>query len=367
MDSPYYKPRDQASLGRNSEPTVAADSGTFAVEKDGLNIPLIDFELFHSGDDSQRLETGRRIVNGFQGAGFIYLKNIPIPQWAVQPAFTGSAQFFARPQDQKDTMAWYSAKANRGYVAHGREKVTRADFAGDVDALRKAVPDLKESMEIGRDDDPDCPNMWPDAIDDEGKLFKSTMKDFWKACALLHQDIMKAVALGLGLNADWFDGYIDKGDNTLRLLHYPEVDKSIFQREDGQLQVRAGEHSDYGSLTLLFQDLRGGLQVLSPEGTYVDAKPISGTVVVNAGDLLARWSNDTIQSTKHRVVEPPLQPGQEDLEKYPARYSIAYFCNPDFDKVIETIPNTYKDVSERKYPPVKSGEYLEKRLKETYE
>ncbi|KAK7529179.1 hypothetical protein IWX49DRAFT_595772 [Phyllosticta citricarpa] len=366
MASSFYDPQAAASVCRKNGTTTTTDSKTFAVEKDGLNIPLIDFEVFHSGDDEKRLETGRRIVNGFQEAGFVYLKNIPIPEWAVETTFKHSSQFFARPQDQKDILAWYSAKANRGYVAHGREKVTRADFAGNVDALRKAVPDLKESMEIGRDDEPDCPNMWPDEIDDEGKMFKSTMKEFWRACASLHQDIMKAVALGLGLKVDWFNEYIGQGDNTLRLLHYPEVDKSIFQREDGQLQVRAGEHSDYGSLTLLFQDSRGGLQVLSPEGTYVDAKPISGTVVVNAGDLLARWSNDTIQSTKHRVVEPPLQPRQENLTKYPARYSIAYFCNPDFDKLIETIPNTYNKTSERKYPPVKSGEYLEKRLKETY-
>jgi hypothetical protein len=69
----------------------------------------------------------------------------------------------------------------------------------------------------------------------------------------------------------------------------------------------------------LFQDDRGGLQVRSPEGTFVDATPIEGTVVVNAGDLLARWSNDTIKSTIHRVVEPPTK-----SNKYPARYSIAY-------------------------------------------
>ncbi|KAK8189067.1 uncharacterized protein BKA78DRAFT_332304 [Phyllosticta capitalensis] len=337
-----------------------------AVEDDGLKIPLVDLEDFYLTSGEKRQEIAEQILKGFQEAGFVYLKNSPIPDWAVQSAFAHSARFFERPQDQKESLAWYSAKANRGYVAHGREKVTRADFAGDVDALRKAVPDLKESMEIGRDDEPECPNRWPDKFDEEGQLFKSTMMDFWKACALLHRDIMKAVALALNVGEKWFDDYICRGDNTLRLLHYPEVDKKVFQREDGQLQVRAGEHSDYGSLTLLFQDDRGGLQVLSPKGTFVDAKPIPGTIIVNAGDLLARWANDTIQSTKHCVVEPPLKPGQEHLSVYPARYSMAYFCNPDFDKVIETIPRTYEKESDMKYPPVKSGEYLEKRLKDTY-
>lgn len=76
---------------------------------------------------------------------------------------------------------------------------------------------------------------------------------------------------------------------------------------------------DYGSITLLFQDNRGGLQVKSPSGNFVNATPIEDTVVINAGDLLARWSNDTIKSTIHRVVEPPAK--QEGV--YPPRYSIA--------------------------------------------
>lgn len=76
---------------------------------------------------------------------------------------------------------------------------------------------------------------------------------------------------------------------------------------------------DYGSITLLFQDNRGGLQVKSPTGQFIDATPIEGTIVVNAGDLLARWSNDTIKSTIHRVVEPP----QKEGETHPPRYSIA--------------------------------------------
>jgi isopenicillin N synthase-like dioxygenase len=116
---------------------------------------------------------------------------------------------------------------------------------------------------------------------------------------------------------------------------------------------------------LLFQDDRGGLQVLSPENTFVDATPIPGAIVVNAGDLLARWSNDTIKSTKHRVVEPPLKKGQEVGDTYPPRYSVAYFCNPNFDKLIEAIPGTYETTG-KKYEGVSSGEYLVRRLEATY-
>jgi len=177
-------------------------------------------------------------------------------------------------------------------------------------------------------------------------------------------EVMRAIAVGMGLPESYFDGYTDVGDNTLRLLHYPGVKKSVFR--ENKLQVRAGEHTDYGSITLLFQDDRGGLQVKSPKGTFVDAKPIPGTVVVNAGDLLARWSNDTIKSTLHRVVEPPVSTPVEG-DEYPARYSIAYFCNPNFRSQIDAIEGTYGgERGARKYEGINSGEYLVQRLAATY-
>lgn len=120
-----------------------------------------------------------------------------------------------------------------------------------------------------------------------------------------------------------------------------------------------------GSVTLLFQDARGGLQVRSPKGTFVNATPIKDTIVINAGDLLTRWSNDTIKSTLHRVMEPPPSPEDADKDEYPSRYSIAYFCNPNFDRTIAAIPGTYEDVG-RKYDDVNSGDYLIQRLTATF-
>lgn len=173
---------------------------------------------------------------------------------------------------------------------------------------------------------------------------------------------MRAIAVGMGIDEAYFDPYTDGGDNTLRLLHYPSVPKSVFTKNN--MQVRAGEHTDYGSITLLFQDDRGGLQVKSPDGTFVNATPIPGTVVVNAGDLLARWSNDTIKSSLHRVVEPP---APADGDVHPARYSIAYFCNPNFEKHIEAIPGTFgAGKGEKKYEGINSGKYLVQRLAATY-
>lgn len=87
---------------------------------------------------------------------------------------------------------------------------------------------------------------------------------------------------------------------------------------------------------------------MSPNGNFIDATPIPDTIVVNAGDLLARWSNDSIRSTKHQVVEPPTP-----AETHPARYSIAYFCDANYESIIDAIPGTYDEVHAKKYEPIK--------------
>lgn len=248
----------------------------------------------------------------------------------------------------------------------GREKVTQSADPDEIARLRASNPDYKETMEIGREGVPGMPNKWPNGFDEEGRQFTETMRAFHDTCSKLHVQVMRAIALGMGYDETFFDEYTDAADNTLRLLHYPPVLKEVFAKNRDA--VRAGPHSDYGSVTLLFQDDVGGLEVLSPRGTWVRAVPIRDTVVVNAGDLLARWSNDTIKSTNHRVVQPstPSTISGDDGDMYPTRYSVAYFCNPNFDKVIEALPGTYGDGREKKYEAIKSGDYLTMRLAATY-
>ncbi|KAI1854867.1 hypothetical protein JX266_000985 [Neoarthrinium moseri] len=330
-----------------------------AVENEGLMIPLIDFSVFLNGNPEERKETANAVLHGFQTAGFIYLKGLPFSSDYRQHIFNTSAKYFRLPVDTKMSHCWTTPAANRGYSAPGREKTTELTNIEDIKKLREGNPDLKESLEIGREGVPDHPNHWPE---EKGELegFKSIMTKFHDQCKELHMEVMRAIAVGMGLDETFFDTFTDEGDNTLRLLHYPEVRKDVFTINPGQ--VRAGAHSDYGSITLLFQDMRGGLQVKSPNGTFVDATPIQDTCVVNAGDLLARWSNDTIKSTIHRVVEPP----SGDGPVHPARYSIAYFCNPNFKSHIEAIPGTFSGESEKKYPGINSGDYLVQRLAATY-
>lgn len=211
---------------------------------------LIDFSGFLSGSPTQKQQTATAILNGFQTAGFIYLKNHGIDAATVASVFSNSAAFFARSQAQKDSLAWYSPEANRGYSGQGREKVSLpSDDQSEVEKLRATVPDLKESLEIGRDNEEGAPNMWPATEGDEkARVFKDVMTGFHTTCGKLHMQLMRAIAIGMGFEEKWFDGFTDGFDNTLRLLHYPGVSKSVFKRADGQLQVRAGAHSDYGKM-----------------------------------------------------------------------------------------------------------------------
>ena len=318
-------------------------------------------------DSADAASTATSLLSAFRTSGFLYLKDHPIPAKTLEQVYSHSARFFSRPASQKDSLAWTTARANRGYVCIGREKVSQSATKDDVAMDRQGGgEDMKESFEIGREGDEAGENQWPDRFgDNEGTEFRVVMQDFFLQCKDIHAFVMKGIAQGMGLRADFFEDYISKGDNTLRLLHYPPVSKDGFKGG----RVRAGIHSDYGSVTLLFQDARGGLQVETPEGKWVDVEPIEGTIVVNAGDLLARWSNEQIRSTKHRVVEPPLKLNKEENEDgYPPRYSIAYFSNPDFDKVIEALPGTWEQSKgERpKFGRIRSGEYLEQRLSATY-
>jgi len=185
-------------------------------------------------------------LDGFRRAGFIYLRNHGIAPAEVTKAFSHSAAFFKRDKAEKDSLAWYSAKANRGYSAQGKEKVTDLTDPDAILALREFEgEDLKETMEIGREGEPDCPNMWPSGTDKDSTSFKKEMLAFHARCKQLHVEVMRAIAVGLGIDESWFDSFCDVGDNTLRLLHYPPVPAAVFKKNSNQ--VRAGAHTDYGT------------------------------------------------------------------------------------------------------------------------
>ncbi|KII94910.1 hypothetical protein PLICRDRAFT_693225 [Plicaturopsis crispa FD-325 SS-3] len=328
-----------------------------------FRIPIIDFAQFRAAKSvSEKRRTADEIVNGFKEVGFVYLAGHGIPQDTVARAFERSAQFFSLPADVKSKLAWEDPRSNRGYVQIGRERVTQSADADEIAALRAKAPDFKESMEIGRDWDATWKNRWPHETD--APAFKRTMLDFYQTCHELHVVVMRSIAIGLELDEFFFEDKINEQCHNLRLLSYPPIRSSLLKGDD---QARAGAHSDYGTLTLLFQDSVGGLEVQNPHTKHFQpAHPVPGTIVVNAGDLLARWSNDVLRSTLHRVVAPPAQKVSATESITPARQSIAFFCNPNFSTEISCLPNCYGPGVAKKYEPVTTEEYIVGRLSATY-
>ncbi|KAL5530588.1 hypothetical protein ACEPAF_6846 [Sanghuangporus sanghuang] len=334
-----------------------------ATHASGFRIPVIDFNRYQiAASTDQRQETANEVVDGFKEAGFIYIKNHGIPDSVITNVFQKSASFFKLPEDVKSKLEWEDPRANRGYVQIGRERVTQSSDPDEIAAMRSKSPDYKETMEIGRDWDPVWRNRWPQESDCPG--FKDTMLNFFQTCHELHVSVMSSIALGLSLNERFFDDKINEQYHNLRLLSYPPVKTEILRQEG---QARAGAHSDYGTLTLLFQDSVGGLEVQNPHtGEFHPAVPIPGTIVINVGDLLSRWSNDILRSTLHRVVAPPAKQISETEQVTPARQSIAFFCNPNFGALIDCLPNCYGPDKAKKYEPVTTEQYIVQRLSETY-
>jgi len=330
-----------------------------------FRIPVVDLTKFRtSHSKADQRYTADEVVTAFKEVGFVYLSGHGIPEATVKNVFSKSADFFRMPVETKAQLAWYDPRANRGYVQPGRERVTQSTDAKEIAALREKAPDCKETMEIGRDWDPVWRNMWPEEKDCPG--FKQTMLEFYETCHKLHNTVMRTIALGLDLEESFFDDKINEKCHNLRLLSYPPIRTEILRKEG---QARAGAHSDYGTLTLLFQDSVGGLEVQNPHTKhYQPATPIPGTIVVNVGDLMSRWSNDILRSTLHRVVAPPAQRISETEQMTPARQSVAFFCNPNAETVVDCLPSCFGQGvgREKKYAAIGSEEYLVQRLSQTY-
>ncbi|KAG9315772.1 Clavaminate synthase-like protein [Chiua virens] len=329
-----------------------------------FRIPIIDFSAFRiASAPSEKRRIADDIVNGFKEVGFVYLSGHGIPQSVIDNVYNKSASFFSLPQQIKDKVAWDDPRANRGYVKVGRERVTQSSDAAEIATLRAKAPDTKESMEIGREWDPVWKNKWVREADSPG--FKDTMLQFFQTCHELHVAVMRSIALGLDLQESFFDRKVDQQCHNLRLLSYPSIRTKLLLKEG---QARAGAHSDYGTITLLFQDSVGGLEVQNPYTQHFQpAHPVPGTIVVNAGDLLARWSNDVLRSTLHRVVAPPAQKISDTECMTPVRQSIAFFCNPNFDATIESLPTCVGTANPSKYKSVTTEEYIVGRLAATYD
>ncbi|MBW4612876.1 MAG: isopenicillin N synthase family oxygenase [Desmonostoc vinosum HA7617-LM4] len=297
-----------------------------------LTIPLIDFSPF-TKDTRTKQTVVKQIYQACHQIGFMYLQNPRISQNLTDQVFAQSKSFFNLPLEIKQKLAWNNEFSNIGYVGIERERLNPNNPG-----------DLKEAFNIGKIRYISLANSLANNPD---------LLTFYETCTELANTVLQAFALALELREDFFTIKHNQQNHTLRLLHYPPL-----QTPPKPGQVRAGEHSDYGSITLLFQDKIGGLEVQTTSGEWIAAPFIADTVVVNTGDLMQRWTNHVFCSTKHRVMIP------NDSRVKQSRYSMAFFCHPNDDTEIACLESC--QTQPPIYPPILAGEYLLQRLQATY-
>lgn len=324
-----------------------------------VDIPLIDFSPYLTNDVAGQQQVSKEIFKACHEVGFLYLTNHGIPQAAINQTFAQSQAFFSLPEEEKTKIAWPNALSNRGYIAIARERldITKPGDIKEAFNVGKEIP--KERREANQKDKELLVNRWP-AEQDE---FRQTVMGFFDHCIESTDRIFRAFAIALSMPPNYIINHHKAHDYTMRLLHYPTP---TMPPEPGQLW--AGAHTDYGSITLLFQDDAGGLEVKNKQGEWISAPPVPGAVVVNIGDLLQRWSNDIFRSTEHRVkmIENTAPQTASQAALQTERYSVVFFCQPDFKAEIACMPTCQSEKNPPKYPPIKSGEHLLSKLSATY-
>lgn len=305
------------------------------------NLPLIDMAGVREGDQAAILRAGEAIRKACSETGFFYIINHGVPQNVIDTAMAAAKTFFAHPAEVKRQVA--VNKRHRGWHALGGALMYEA-----------TKPDFKEFFSIGLElpeDDP-CvvagealrgPNQWPDFMPE----LRVALDAYYEEIGMAGADLLKAVAVGLGIEPGFFGPKYGKRLQRTQMVYYPPHPPMA---ETDQFGV--APHTDYGCITLLYQDNSGGLQVRElGSNSWIDATPIEGSLVVNVGDLLARWSNERFRSTLHRVIN---KSGHE-------RYSIATFYDPTYGAVVDPCDLGIEAASSL-YPPVAAGDYILKRI-----
>ncbi len=310
-----------------------------------LNVPVIDLTPYRDG--TNKLSVARAVDRACREIGFLVISGHGVPTEFVERTRAAGRAFFDLPLAEKQRVARPAATVARGYIGMEEESVGRAR---DPNAT---AGDLNESLMIGPVDAPDAayaaaggphfaPNLWPA----EPPELRQAWSGYYRAMGHLAETLMRIFALALGRDEHFFDALIDRHISRLRVRNYPAPAPASPPLPG---QIRAGAHSDYGSLTILCtEDHAGGLQVCNAEGDWVDVPILPDTFIVNIGDLLARWTNDEWVSTLHRVVNPPA--GAEAASR---RQSLVFFHNPNYDATIESLIE-----GDPKYSPTTSGAHL---------
>ncbi len=309
-----------------------------------MSIPVVDLNDFLSGDPEKKKSFVNELGNAYEDVGFVAVKNHGIPDELIGDLYKYVQQFFSLPADEKRDYEVPGLAGQRGYTSFGKEHAKGSD-----------APDLKEFFQFGQtveDGDP-IKNEYPDNVEvDEVPSFSPTFRSAYKAFETSGRALLKAIALYLELDENYFEPFVHNGNSILRAIHYPPI------THEPKSAIRAEQHEDINLITLLVGASSDGLQILTKQNEWIGVTSLPEQIVVNVGDMLQRLTNNKLKSTTHRVVNPPR------AMWHTSRFSIPFFLHPKGTMSLAALPACVDENHPKAYEDATAGEYLDERLRE---
>ena len=309
-------------------------------------VPIIDISPAATGGEALA-GVGRAVDEACRDIGFFVIVGHGVPEAAVGAVWSAAREFFDLPLAVKRRSPAPSEDYAYGYSPVEGE--TLALSLGNA-----TPPDLKETLNMGPLDLPGVIPPGAEAILAEPRWpehppsLRPAWEAYFRTMADLAGRLLSIMAVGLGLPPDHFEPFLPHHSSAMRAINYPHLDDRPLPG-----QLRAGAHTDYGTLSILrFDEAPGGLEVMGPDG-WAAVPMVPGGFVVNLGDMMARWTNDRWVSTLHRAALPPA-----DAEGSTRRQSIVFFHNVAWDAEVRCLPTCLAPGESPRYEPVLAGPHL---------
>lgn len=307
-------------------------------------IPSLDLADFTSGDPVKKKQFVADLGQAYQNIGFVAIKNHGLSDELTERLYASVKEFFSLPDEVKLQYEETVLAGQRGYISKGREK-----------AKGRNTGDLKEFYHVGQpkaNQLPEYPdNIWPKEV----PAFREYTSEAYKTLEAAGVQMLRAIAIHIGLDEFYFDDKVKQGNSILRQIHYFPIENPDEIPEDA---VRAAEHGDINLITLLMGASADGLQVLRRDGEWISITALPDQIVVNVGDMMDRLTNHKLKSTIHRVVNPP----RELMGT--SRYSIPFFMHPISSMDLTCLESCVTEENPKRYEDMTAGEFLDERLRE---
>ena len=305
-------------------------------------IPSVDLKDFLSEDPNRKQKFINEIGKAYEDIGFVALKGHFLDDDLVDTLYKEVKNFFDLPVEKKRAYEIEGIGGQRGYISFGKES-----------AKGKKEGDLKEFWHFGQyvEDDEERRKEYPENVHlKELPEFNEIGKRTYRKLEETAKYVLRALALHVGLDENYFDNYIHNGNSILRPIHYPPI------IDEPKNAVRAAAHGDINLITLLMGAQGRGLQVQNHNGDWIDAIAEPDELMINVGDMLSRHTNNKLKSTIHRVVNPPRELWGT------SRYSIPFFMHPISEMKLDVLESCIDENNPKKFEDITAGEFLNERL-----